>query len=1170
LGRKRRPSSVFFKRGNCSCYVTQWTNEACLETTSCDRAVQAITIHMRPRRFSVSSLSIKHRLPLLIGTLLLGIITASTWASYRGVKESAVKAGRERLQNLTQQLASMSQQSTVLLLNRTFTAANDPAIRAFLQAPSPVTRSGASVILQQFTAAQEPNNLQVELWDTNRSLVLTEPDGASPEPVDLKTDFTQCARDPFRAVGALRIVRDIVVSPALAAVKDDSGKSIGYLVRWRRVSATPEPRRLRDLLGSEASLYFGNIEGDVWTDLVKPVPKPPTDLASTLTVTHYMRDGNSMMALGRPIGGTPYFVIVEFPDRVVLSGVDRFLRRVVVIDSVLFAIGIVGALALSRNITRPLRSLTKAARAISAGDYSGVTDTSRNDELGALCSAFNVMVAKVGDSQRELEGKVHALRGSEQRLQTVIENLSDGLFISDMNGQLLNWNKAALEMHGCANSEECLFNLPEFARIFELSELDGAVLNVEQWPLARIIRGEELNNVELRLRRIDSDWNRIFNYGGAIVLEAAGKSVAFVMITDITERKRAEEERRQSALIVGSSEDAIVGKTLDGTITSWNQGAQKLYGYAAEEVVGRSITILALPEHCDEVPAILERLRQGDIIDHFETERVAKGGERISVSLTISPIRDESGAISGWSSIARDITKRKHAEEALQTSEVRYRRLFESAKDGILILDADSGQIIDVNPYLSDLLGMSKEELAGKELWEIGPFKDIVASKIAFAELQRRGYIRYENLPLESRDGLVRQVEFVSNSYLAGENRVIQCNIRDITERKQAEAALRASEGRYHTLFEYAPDGIVIADSESYYVDANATMCRMLGYTRDELIGLHASDIVAQTEIPHIGSALSVINAKSDHHREWQFRRKEGSFFAAEVIATMMPDGNLLGMVRDITERKLVEEELLRTNQSLERALAELQTRTQELASMTQQLWQASKLATMGELAASVAHELNNPLATISLRAELLVSQLAANDPNLESLSVIEQEVERMAALVSNLLLFSRRSHQQITTVDIAEELRNSLEFMNYHLRSHEITVTTDFTNDLPTVQADTQQLRQVFLNLLTNASDAMPEGGTLTVRARDQALETGKPAVLIEFTDSGVGVEPENLPKLWEPFFTTKPEGKGTGLGLPICRRTVEEHHGTIEIESLPGRGTTVRIILPATEGGE
>jgi signal transduction histidine kinase len=272
--------------------------------------------------------------------------------------------------------------------------------------------------------------------------------------------------------------------------------------------------------------------------------------------------------------------------------------------------------------------------------------------------------------------------------------------------------------------------------------------------------------------------------------------------------------------------------------------------------------------------------------------------------------------------------------------------------------------------------------------------------------------------------------------------------------------------------------------------------------------------------------------------------------------------------IRDITERKLAEEELRKTNERLEEALAQLLTKTQELASMTQQLWQASKLATMGELAASVAHELNNPLATLALHAEFLLERLPHDDPKRQAVGVIEQEIERMATLVSNLLLFSRRSQPQISTINMAEELQNSLEFIKYHLRSHSISVATDFAEALPSVHADQQQLRQVFLNLLTNASDAMPEGGTLTVRARKHR-ENGSAAVIVEFSDTGIGIQPEDMRKLWEPFFTTKPEGKGTGLGLPICRRTIEEHRGTIDIESPPGKGTTVRIILPATETG-
>jgi PAS domain S-box-containing protein len=396
--------------------------------------------------------------------------------------------------------------------------------------------------------------------------------------------------------------------------------------------------------------------------------------------------------------------------------------------------------------------------------------------------------------------------------------------------------------------------------------------------------------------------------------------------------------------------------------------------------------------------------------------------------------------LSVWRAMSEVEERTEHGlqDEAQRASELRYRRLFESAKDGILILDADSGQIVDVNPYLIEMLGFSKEELVGKELWEIGPFKDIVASKLAFAELQQQGYIRYENLPLETREGLVRQVEFVSNGYLAGESRVIQCNIRDITERKLA------AEG----------------------------------------------------------------------------------------------------------------------------ALAELQTKTNELASMTQQLLQASKLATMGELAASIAHELNNPLATVALRAESLLARLPVTDQN-RAVDVILREVKRMASLVSNLLQFSRRSHQQISSVDLRAELRNSFEFIQYHLDSRKIDIVQCLANDLATIQADRQQLQQVFLNLLTNASDAMPGGGTLTVRALPGTLENGEAAVVIELSDTGIGIAEEDLPKLWEAFFTTKQEGKGTGLGLPICRRTVEEHRGTISIESCLGKGTTVRIMLPATKKG-
>lgn len=511
--------------------------------------------------------------------------------------------------------------------------------------------------------------------------------------------------------------------------------------------------------------------------------------------------------------------------------------------------------------------------------------------------------------------------------------------------------------------------------------------------------------------------------------------------------RESEERNRLLALIVESSEDSIIGKTLDGIITTWNTGAAKLYGYTAEEVIGRSIAILSPAEQSDELPTILERLKRGESINHFETERITKEGKRIFVSLTISPIRVESGAISGWSSIGRDITERKVAEEAGRTSEIRYRQLFESAMDGILILDGDSGKIVDVNPYLIEKLRYSREEFLDKELWQIGVFKDIATSKAAVAELQKSGYMRYDDMPLQSSDGVITHVEVVANSYLEGKTRVIQCNIRDISERRAASASMKE------------------------------------------------------------------------------------------------------------------------TNQRLARMVRELKGKREELASMTQQLWQASKLATMGELAASIAHELNNPLATVALRVESAMDELTENDPKRHALQVISQEVERMATLVSNLLQFSRRGHAEISTLDLREELTNSLEFIEHYLRSHNIAVVHDFANDLPVVHADKQQLRQVFLNLITNASDAMPHGGKLTLRAFSGSLGSGNAAVVVEFIDNGTGVQTGDLPKLWDPFFTTKAEGKGTGLGLAICRRTVEQHRGTIEIVTGQGKGTTVRITLPASD---
>jgi len=371
------------------------------------RKSPAEQLSRQPFRAIFGGLSIRHRLPLLIAVLLFGVIAASTWASYRGVKDSALDVGRERLINLTQQLASLLQQSSGTLAGKTFTAANDPAIRAFVRSPSDTTRPAAAAVLQQFTAPQDLNSLQLEIWDAHNSPLLTLPDGTSPEASSLETEFKQSSADPFKAAGAIRVIKDTPAYPTVAAVRDEAGKPIAYLVRWRKLSSSPEARKqLTDLLGSQSALYLGNSQGDVWTDLVNIVPKPPVSLSSTREVTHYTRDGISVMALGRPISGTPWFVMVEFPDQVFLTQANRFLRRMAMIGLVLFGMGMVGAFTLSRSITRPLHLLTQAAAAISGGNYSRQVEVRRRDELGKLADAFNTMAARVDESQHELERRI--------------------------------------------------------------------------------------------------------------------------------------------------------------------------------------------------------------------------------------------------------------------------------------------------------------------------------------------------------------------------------------------------------------------------------------------------------------------------------------------------------------------------------------------------------------------------------------------------------------------------------------------------------------------------------------------------------------------------------------------------------------------------------------------
>lgn len=601
-----------------------------------------------------------------------------------------------------------------------------------------------------------------------------------------------------------------------------------------------------------------------------------------------------------------------------------------------------------------------------------------------------------------------------------------------LDGTIVLWNEGARRLYGYEPEEvvgkanASILHTPESIKAGKPRQMLDAALRDGKW--------------EGTVTRVRKNGER---FTASAVLtprrNAEGQVIGFLLISkDMSVEITRDEQLRLQSVVLDSAANAIVVTDVKGKIIWVNRAFTNSTGYAEEEVIGQNPRLLKSGKQDKAFyQGMWDTILSGEVWRDTIINR-RKDGTFYHEDLTITPIRNTAGSITRFVGIQHDITERRQAEEAQKTSELRYRRLFESAKDGILILDGDTGEIVDANPYLMKTLGYSYEELVGKELWQIGVFKDIAAARDSFEELRDKGYVRYDDLPLETHLGVRIEVEFVSNVYTVGDAKVIQCNIRDITERQLGKRALQE------------------------------------------------------------------------------------------------------------------------TNHKLETTLGELST-------TTQQLWQASKLATMGELSASVAHELNNPLATVALRVENVLMTMTAGDEQRHSLEVISQEVDRMGTLVNNLLQFSRHSHRQISTVDLRQEIVKSVEFVHYHLRSGKIEVVREFADPLPTIQADHQQLRQLLLNLLTNASDAMPQGGTVTVRAQAGVLRDNE-AVLVEFADTGEGIPPENLKKIWDSFFTTKKEGKGTGLGLAICRRIVEEHGGTIEIYSEVGTGTTVRMLFPAT----
>jgi PAS domain S-box-containing protein len=634
-----------------------------------------------------------------------------------------------------------------------------------------------------------------------------------------------------------------------------------------------------------------------------------------------------------------------------------------------------------------------------------------------------------------------------------------------------------------------------------------------------------------------------------------------VVLTRVLEQ--AGEVRAHLAAIVESSEDAIIGKRLDGTIASWNRGAEQLYGYRSKEVMGRSIALLVPADLTDELPAILEKIKRGELVEHYETERVRKDGTRVPVSLTVSPLKDAAGAVVGASSIARDITARKHTEEALRDSEIQFRRLFEAAKDGILILDADTGEIKDVNPFLSDLLDFPRADLLGKKLWEIGPLQDALLSKTSFEDLQSNGYVRYEHLPLETRNGKRVEVEFVSNVYSVGQLRVIQCNIRDITERKRAELRLRQSEEKYRTLFNSVDDGFCIIEVlfdennkpvDYRFLEINPSFEKQTGIQNAQ--GKRMREIAPQHEecwFEIYGKIALTGESVRFQNQAAQLQR----WYDVYALRVGEPQGKTVAVVfHDVTWHKRAEEEIQRVNQQLEQRVAE---RTAELEAANKEL---------EAFTYSVSHDLRAPLRHVDGFSKLLVEEHGAElSPDArEYIATIRDSVLLMGMLIDDLLNLARLGRKQLNMQvtglnSLAEEVMADLKRANPdHLIEWKVET-------LPFVECDPGLMKQVFANLLSNAVK-FTRPRKPTVIEVGVTSHNGARAVFVR--DNGVGFSMKYANKLFGVFqrLHRAEDFEGTGVGLATVQRIIHKHGGRVWAEAELDKGATFYFTLGSLDG--
>jgi len=762
------------------------------------------------------------------------------------------------------------------------------------------------------------------------------------------------------------------------------------------------------------------------------------------------------------------------------------------------------------------------------------------EQLTSELVVLRQRVTELETLETECEQTEEALRESEERLRAVVSNAPIVLWALDKEGIFTLSEGTGLEALGLKPGEVVGLS------VFDIYRDLPQILEDNRRALA----GEtHVSIVEVGDLLYESHYSPMRGRNGEVT-GMVGVS------TDIAAHKQAKEALRESE----HKYRALFESTLDGVfvidaetmkVVLANEAAAKIYGFdSVDDAVGASLLDFVPPEDRERVIRIIVKdMFEKDLRQVNEFRTIIKDGREIWIS-AVGVRTEYQGRLAGLVSI-RDITERKRAEEALRKTEQEKTAILNSMSEVVVYQDTEM-RVLWANRVAGESVGVAPEQLVGRHCYEIWPQRSQPCVGCPVVRVRETG--QPQEAEITTPDGRVWFIRGYpiqdANDDLMG---IVEVTL-DITERKRAEEALRESEGRYSALLNLGGtigEAIVmLQDTEQG--DAIQTFVtnewpHITGYSRKELLSMSFFDLLHPQ---HRQASLKRHKRKMSGEIipglfEMSIIRKDGTEVPIEVTSaytTYQGQHANVVFIREITERKQAEE------------------REKELQ---QQLNLSSRLASIGELAAGVAHEISNPLTGILGFSQRLMRKSTDEEVS-RDLEMIHNEAQRVAKVVGNLLTFARRREPRREYSDINGILRKALEMRAYELKTSGLQVVTSLATSLPKTMADFNQIQEVFLNIILNAEQAMSEanGGTkLSIKTQ----QTGD-YIRISFADDGPGVPAEQLDKVFDPFFTTRGEKGGTGLGLSLCHGIVVEHGGKIYAKSKPGKGATFIVELPVT----